>query len=67
MEVDDSFFGTIVGDIRCSLSGLHSSYFSHVPREANGVAHKLARFSLLSGCFHRWYGVCPSSLVPFWN
>ena len=48
-EIEDSCFGMIVEDIKVSLSGLPSSFFTHVYRESDTTAHKLAKLALTTG------------------
>ncbi|KAL6194568.1 hypothetical protein ACLB2K_035650 [Fragaria x ananassa] len=57
-EIEDSDFGTIVEDIKVSLSNLPSSFFTHVYRESNTTTHKLAKLALTVGINVRW------SVVP---
>ena len=61
-EADDSGFGVWVEDIKSGILTLPSSYFVHVHREANVVAHKIARFGLHLGEGFRWFGAVPSAL-----
>ena len=70
-EVDNSSFGLIMEDVKALLGGLLSSFFVHVIREANMVAHKAAKFALQDGFDISWSGhlpdVCQDFLAPVCN
>ncbi|KAL6194425.1 hypothetical protein ACLB2K_035509 [Fragaria x ananassa] len=55
-EMEDSGFGLIIKDIKQDLLVLISSFFSHVFKESNLVAHKVAKLALLSSVSFRWEG-----------
>ena len=61
-DEDHSNFGMVLADIRSSLSLLPSSFFSHVYRESNVMAHSVARFALSNNMSCSWYGVAPLEL-----
>lgn len=61
-DMEDSAFGMIVEDIKQDLLSLNSSFFSHVFRESNLVAHKLARLALSCSSPSRWVGAPPGEL-----
>ncbi|KAL6199081.1 hypothetical protein ACLB2K_028868 [Fragaria x ananassa] len=61
-EEDDSGFGVIVADIQHGLAELNSSFFSHVFRQSNLVAHKLAKLALDSANSVSWAGSPPVDL-----
>ncbi|KAL6134323.1 hypothetical protein ACLB2K_066555 [Fragaria x ananassa] len=61
-DMEDSAFGIIVEDIKQDLLSLNSSFFSHVFRESNLVAHKLARLSLSCSSPSHWVGAPPGEL-----
>ena len=61
-EDDDSDFGLILEDVKSLLGTMPSSFFSHVYREANSLAHRLAKFALLDSVHCSWYGSIPSTL-----
>ncbi|PRQ21155.1 putative RNA-directed DNA polymerase [Rosa chinensis] len=56
---DTSQLGRIVDDISLSISYLAGSFFSHVYRESNMLAHKLAKYALVSGLQISWSGHVP--------
>ncbi|RXH99918.1 hypothetical protein DVH24_021720 [Malus domestica] len=41
------------------FKGSHFNHWIHVPRQANGTAHRLARFALLSSSNSNWDRVLP--------
>ena len=43
---DSSIFSPIINDLRCFLRKWSSSKLSHVQREGNSAAHRLARFGI---------------------
>ena len=49
-------------DIKAGLLALPGSHFGHVHREANVVAHKLARFGIYVGIGYSWFGDVPPAL-----
>ena len=59
---DDSSFGMIVEDVRSILLDMPSARFSHVYREANSLAHKVAKFALFQYVQLSWYGSLPVGL-----
>ncbi|XP_062006807.1 uncharacterized protein LOC133723945 isoform X2 [Rosa rugosa] len=59
---DTSDFGRIIDDISSLLSSLAGSFFSHVYRESNKLAHKVAKYALLSGAQVSWSGHVPPGL-----
>ena len=59
---DDSGFGMVMEDIRSTLLDMPSSFFSHVFREANSLAHRVAKFALLHSVQLSWYGSLPIGL-----
>ncbi|KAL6129374.1 hypothetical protein ACLB2K_072725 [Fragaria x ananassa] len=61
-DMENSAFGMIVEDIKQDLLSLNSSFFSHVCRESNLVAHKLARLVLSCSSPSRWVGAPPGEL-----
>ncbi|KAL6179664.1 hypothetical protein ACLB2K_046336 [Fragaria x ananassa] len=61
-DMEDSAFGMIVEDIKQDSLSLNSSFFSHVFRESNLVAHKLARLALSCSSPSRWVGAPPGEL-----
>ncbi|KAL6216811.1 hypothetical protein ACLB2K_010029 [Fragaria x ananassa] len=61
-DMEDSAFGMIVEDIKQDLLSLNSSFFSHVFRESNLVAHKLARLALSCSSPSCWVGAPPGEL-----
>ncbi|KAL6182332.1 hypothetical protein ACLB2K_043755 [Fragaria x ananassa] len=61
-DMEDSAFGMIVEDIKQDLLSLNSFFFSHVFRESNLVAHKLARLALSCSSPSRWVGTPPGEL-----
>lgn len=52
---DSSPFGPIVNDLKCFLAGMPHSMISHVQREGNGAAHRLARMGLSSSQEFLWF------------
>ncbi|PRQ48336.1 putative ribonuclease H-like domain-containing protein [Rosa chinensis] len=59
---DTSVFGRIIDDISSLLSSLAGSFFSHVYRESNKLAHKVAKYALLSSAQVSWSGHVPPGL-----
>ncbi|XP_062028661.1 uncharacterized protein LOC133744595 [Rosa rugosa] len=59
---DTSDFGRIIDDISSLLFSLAGSFFSHVYRESNKLAHKVAKYALLSGAQVSWSGHVPPGL-----
>ncbi|XP_062005779.1 uncharacterized protein LOC133722953 [Rosa rugosa] len=59
---DISEFGRVVDDISHALSILQNCQFSHVGREANVLAHKLAKCALGTGLILSWCGSVPTIL-----
>lgn len=60
----DSMLRTIVYDIRCLLAFNPFLKVKYVPREANGVAHNLAKLALSLSGQNIWVEECPLSVMP---
>jgi hypothetical protein len=58
-------FGHLLDDIRTRLSGLHFGEVHHIYREANLVAHNLAKLAISSSMDHVWLEDYPSVVCPF--
>ena len=65
VEFDGSPFGVITEDVKFLLASLQSSSFAYVIREANMVAHKVAKVALQSGLSIRWSGTMPAEYQSF--
>lgn len=63
--INTSPLGRIYDDISCLLEELPDSSFSHVYRESNMVAHKLARLALVEDLHVFWSGYVPPDLRSF--
>ena len=50
-------------DIRSILLTMPASFFSHVYREANSVAHRLVRFALIDSVHCSWFGNMPCNIT----
>ncbi|XP_062020783.1 uncharacterized protein LOC133737191 [Rosa rugosa] len=59
---DTSEIGRIVDDISLALTSMAGSFFCHVYRESNKIAHKLASSALVSGLQVSWSGIVPPAL-----
>ncbi len=57
-----SSFGLIIEDIRAKLQDIPSVRVHHVPREANNVAHSLAKAVVSQMLDKSWIEECPSSI-----
>ncbi|XP_004305156.1 PREDICTED: putative ribonuclease H protein At1g65750-like [Fragaria vesca subsp. vesca] len=62
---DLSGYGTLIADIQSLLISCPGSRFVHVYREANVLAHKLAKKALCSSLDVRWYGSLPAIISNF--
>ncbi|KAL6130623.1 hypothetical protein ACLB2K_069002 [Fragaria x ananassa] len=60
---DDSSFGQVVADVKQELSSLPCLFFSHVFRESNLAADKLAKLALNLDYSLRWNGPIPQELI----
>ncbi|PRQ22836.1 putative ribonuclease H-like domain-containing protein [Rosa chinensis] len=56
---DTSVFGRVIDDISLALTSLAGSFFCHVYRESNKIAHKLAHSAMISGLQVSWSGDVP--------
>ena len=56
--------GLLIEYIRFNASFFNQLLYSHVTREGNKVAHKLARHTLCISYFSVWIEVVPPPLLP---
>ncbi|KAM1348930.1 hypothetical protein ACFX10_003132 [Malus domestica] len=62
-EEDNSLLGPIINDIRGALHGLNGVMLQFVHREANNVAHRLARMGLGVSVEAPWEGDPPDLIL----
>ena len=58
-----TLFGHVIEEIRCFCSNLHRSFFKHVQRGGNKLAHSLARRAVLTADLDVWVEELPYDLV----
>jgi ribonuclease HI len=62
---NDSMIGHLIDDVRQSLRGISRWQVNHVLREANRVAHELAKLALKKENDNVWVEECPSCIRGF--
>lgn len=60
-----SSFGHLLDDVKSRLSGLQCYEVTHVCREANLVAHTLAKLAIFGTMDHVWLEDYPSAFRSF--
>ncbi|RXI08177.1 hypothetical protein DVH24_022321 [Malus domestica] len=62
-SVNLSSIGQVIEDIKAIVSTVTKVSFTHTRRQANGVAHRLARTGLSVDQFCEWLGSPPSTIM----